>query len=318
MNALWWSRQCCAVVFALCVLIGLPTPSEAQIENAKATHVGDLPPQDADGESSVTFSAHAILDSSVDLSTSVVTATEVLDEIGIAGAGELLGAPEAPVLPLTLLPRPGSKSSNAVFTTSGSERPSVRLSVRRRSGGETQVLLKLSRAVVSRYPNLCAGDPAHTRLATTFALSDGVNPPTAVIHFSQNWECHSARLRITEPPPPAPSPTPTPVGTPVPTPPEGDEPPVARLRTDQLTRVTGQPNLVLLDGTGSSDPDGSVASYEFSVDDRNSGTPVVAPAETTDVTFEVTLPPGDYVAKLRVKDDQGAFSAPAERGFSLH
>jgi hypothetical protein len=317
MNALWWLRRCCALVLALGVL-ALPATSGAQIQNAKATHVGDLPPQDADGESSVTFSARAILDPGVDLSTAVVTVSEALNEFGVDGAGELVGTLESPLLPLTLLPRPGSKSNNAVFTTSGSDRPSVRLSVRRRSEGETQVLFKLSRAVVARYPNLCAGDPAHTRLATTFNFGDGVNPPVAVIHFSQNWECHSARLRITEPPPPAPSPTPTPVGTPVPTPPDGDEPPVARLRTDQITRVTGQPNLVLLDGTGSSDSDGTIASYEFAVDDRNTGAPIVAPVETSEVTYEVTLPPGDYVAKLRVKDDLGAFSVPAERGFSLH
>src|SRR5262249_16449409 len=64
MNALWWLRWCCALVFAI-GFMALPAPSSAQIQNAKATHVGDTAPDGSDGESSVTFQARAILDPSV-------------------------------------------------------------------------------------------------------------------------------------------------------------------------------------------------------------------------------------------------------------
>jgi len=100
--------------------------------------------------------------------------------------------------------------------------------------------------------------------------------------------------------------------------PIANEAPKASLRTNQLTRATGQPNVILLDGSDSVDPDGTIAGYEFSISARDTGNVVFGPAATTSPTAEATLGPGDYVATLIVKDNLGALSEPATRGFTLH
>ena len=318
MYARWILRGGVALwlVLAFGVAVG-STPAAAQITNAKATHVGDPPSSDSEGESSISLTGRGSIGPEIDLSGAVVTITQMLDETGLGGAGELLGSADDPSLPLVLLPRAGSSAENAVFATPSSTRPQARFAIRRRSEGQVQFLLKISRAIIPTAPALCGGDPEETRITTQIALGDGVHAPAAVLRFTQPWECRDGRLRISNPPPPGPSPTPTPVGTPAPTD-DGNQLPTAHLRTEQLTRATGQPNVVLLDGTDSSDPDGQITAYEFSVVLRSSGSTAVPPTTTGQVTFEVTLPPGDYVARLRVKDDHGAFSGPVERGFSLH
>ncbi len=83
-----------------------------------------------------------------------------------------------------------------------------------------------------------------------------------------------------------------------------NQPPVADAGPDQQVQLqAGQAEVtVVLDGTGSTDPDGSVAAYQWtgSPDPDDSARP------------SVVLGPGTYTFTLVVTDDRGASSAPDE------
>jgi hypothetical protein len=174
----------------------------------------------------------------------------ILKEGGAGGAGELVAGTGTALVPLTLAPRVGSRDSSGIFVTEGTLRPSVRALVKRRADGTYQLNLKVNRATIAAGPALCAGDPSTTTLNTTISFGDGTNPPVLTKSFHTTWICASGRLRVA---PPGPAPTPVP-GT-----------PIAKVVVNQLSRETGEPNLVALDGSGSSDSDGTIASYTFSV-----------------------------------------------------
>jgi hypothetical protein len=93
-------------------------------------------------------------------------------------------------------------------------------------------------------------------------------------------------------------------------PPAGNEPPTASLRVELLTRTTGEPDLVELDGRSSHDPDGTIVRYLF---DSGDGRVHDGPEATARFVYV----PGDYRAGLAVFDDQGAASATVTRGFSV-
>src|SRR5262249_31409959 len=97
----------------------------------------------------------------------------------------------------------------------------------------------------------------------------------------------------------------------------GNKAPQASVRTDLLTRNTGQPSLVLLDGSNSSDADGTIASYAFQVAVKATGEVVFNPPASATSFVTTTLAPGDYVVSLVVTDDQGAASAPGTRTLSI-
>ena len=81
-----------------------------------------------------------------------------------------------------------------------------------------------------------------------------------------------------------------------------NQPPTANAGADQtLTLAAGQSSIaVTLDGSGSTDPDGSLVAYNWT------GSP--DPANT--VSPSVTLVPGSYTFSLAVTDNDGASSAP--------
>jgi K319L-like, PKD domain len=280
------------------------TPAASgEIGSGKATRVGDVPPVGSNGDAIVGISARFAPAADIDLSALSLTISSLLNESDAGGAGELVeGTEGAALVPLTLAPRAGARATSAIFTTPGSVRPSVRVSVRRRSDGTYQMSLKVNRATIPVGPALCAGDPMTTTLTTEISFGDGVNPPVFGEAFSTAWICGTGRLRVA---PPAPKPTPVPGA------------PIARLKVNQVTRQTGEPNLVELDGSASSDPDGTVDSYSFSVLDVASQTVVFGPSTGATDTVETTLPPGDYRGSLTVTDNDGKVST-ATRGFRLH
>ncbi|MEW6270049.1 MAG: PKD domain-containing protein, partial [Thermodesulfobacteriota bacterium] len=105
------------------------------------------------------------------------------------------------------------------------------------------------------------------------------------------------------------TPRPTVTAPPTAAPPAGNRAPTASLRQDQHF-PDGQPGLVELDGTSSSDPDGQVVRYRFeSGDGRIQDGP--------EPVARFAYAPGDYRASLVVFDDRGAASKPASRGFSV-
>jgi hypothetical protein len=48
--------------------------------------------------------------------------------------------------------------------------------------------LKVDRASIPVFPELCEGDPPTTDLSTSFSVLDGVNPP-AVATVTAAWRC---------------------------------------------------------------------------------------------------------------------------------
>src|SRR5262249_45588219 len=115
---------------------------------------------------------------------------------------------------------------------------------------------------------------------------------------------NNLRSRGRRAPPPAPGPSPTPgpgcLGL--------ASPPVASLRTEALTRVTGEPDLVELDGSASAARVGALVRYRFESGDRR-----IEDGAASSVRF--VYAPGDYVARLTVFDDRGACGV-ATRSYS--
>jgi chitodextrinase len=79
-----------------------------------------------------------------------------------------------------------------------------------------------------------------------------------------------------------------------------NEGPTARIDVSPAEPVAGE--AITFDGTGSSDPDGTIASYEWTLDGE------VVSTEPSD-TF--TLDAGEYTAELTVTDDEGASDSTA-------
>lgn len=281
-----------------------PTPRyELGSATGKVTSVGVAANPGEQGTAIVKLDGSFTFPGELDLSSSSVTLRSVLLEAG--GAGELLrGFQGAAALPIEL-GRTSGNDRTAIFTTPGSSRPSFRLALRRKQDGRYLASLKVSRATVPADPTLCTGSPATTSLDVTLVVDDGLHDPVTVAG-SVVWTCDldDDKLR-------ARSGAEQPDGG-------GNQAPQASVRTNQLTRNTGEPNLVLLDGAGSTDPDGTIAGYSFRVTSKPSGAVVFGPVDGPATSTTVTLPPGDYTAVLVVTDNQGAVSAPATRGFSLH
>ena len=82
-----------------------------------------------------------------------------------------------------------------------------------------------------------------------------------------------------------------------------DPPPIADAGSDQPQAANNQ--VVMLDGNGSSDPDGGVLTYVWSFESRPTGSQaVLAGADTPIASFTPTIP-GTYTVILTVTDDQG-------------
>jgi hypothetical protein len=114
----------------------------------------------------------------VDMASPVtaVTLTNLLNEI--RGAGELVES-----IPLSLHLLPGNDAGRATFSTPDGARPSVSLSIRRRSGGVLDLVLDVVGATIDR-PDGCSP----TGLLTSVTINDGTNPPV-VLPVVQAWNC---------------------------------------------------------------------------------------------------------------------------------
>ena len=251
-------------------------------------------------------------DGPLDLSTSVATWQSLLAEVGAGGAGELIKTiDDAPVVPL-LVPRKRATANDALYETQR-YRPQVRFQLRRR-GTHYEFRLKLDRGLARTVPHLCTGDPAGqtSSFLHQFSIDDGVNPVLDVATV-QIWSCSNLegfQLKARQPTTPTSGPTPSPGSTPVPTvpPPTGDGTPSASLRVNALTRNSGEPDLFELDGSGSSDSNGTIVRYRF-----DSGDGRIFDGTAAKVTL--TYAPGEYRAILTVFDAAGN-SASAGRTLS--
>lgn len=278
-----------------------PTPRyELGLDSGKVTTVGETPPAGADGNAIVKFAGSFVFDGPLDFASSSVTIRALLDEVG--GAGELFASAHGPILPVELFRKSGNDKT-VTFVSPASARPTFRLTLRRKPGDLYLASLKVNRAAVPTDPEQCTGSPETTLLDTVLVIDDGHDLPVTVAG-SIAWLCalDNDKLRI-------------PTGAE--TPPDQNQAPRASLRTNLLTRETGQPSQVLLDGSDSSDADGTIASYTFQVALKASGQVVFGPATGATSFVVTTLPPGDYTASLVVTDNLGKASTPATRGLSI-
>jgi len=138
-------------------------------------------------------------------------------------------------------------------------------------GGRTEVLVVTDNVIVCEaivYPTTPTPTPGSTPSATP--TPTGTATPTA-------------------------PPTATPTATPTPSPTPGNQPPTAEFTTDRKGRSSN----VDLDGSPSTDPDGSVVSYRWDV--GNDGT-----IDDTGETVENADVPQGALVRLVVTDDDGA------------
>jgi hypothetical protein len=93
-----------------------------------------------------------------------------------------------------------------------------------------------------------------------------------------------------------------------------NRPPQAKLRVTALQPGSGATTVMQLDGTKSSDKDGTLVSYRFAVVDRKSGAVVYGPVTGTTAVVQVPLAAGQYAGRLTVTDNAGA-TAQTTRNF---
>jgi hypothetical protein len=284
-----------------------PTPSpryDFGAESGKVTGVGVAAASGEQGNAIVKLEGSFTYDGGLDFLTSSVTLRTVLRERG--GALELLrGFQGSTVVPAVLFRKSGN-DNNVVFASPGALRPTIRLALRRKPDGVYLASLKVSRATIPADPILCAGSPATTVLDLVMVLDDGHHAPITVAG-SVPWECNlgADKLRV-------------PQGGDGDPGSGGNEAPKASVRVNLLTRDTGMPSSVLLDGSGSTDSDGTIASSTFQVVTKPAGALAFGPVTGPAAFAMTTLPPGDYAAIVVVTDNLGAKSTPASRTFSIH
>jgi hypothetical protein len=236
----------------------------------------------------------------IDLSSTTATWLSLLEEVGDGAAGELLTTvDDAPVVPLSITARSTSSHDKAVFETHR-YRPQTRLQVTQKNG-HFEFRLKLDRALSRKVPALCAGDPPGQKslFRHHFVLDDGVHPPLEVTHL-QLWDCSNLegfQLKARTPSTSG-SGTPRPTPQPTPVPPPNDGSVDASLRVNAVTRNSGQPDLIALDGSGSASRHGAIVRYVF-----ESGDGRVQDGPSSSAAF--VYAPGSYLARLTVYDGTG-------------
>lgn len=203
--------------------------------------------------------------------------------------------------------------NEAVFDTPWSFRPQFRFKAEiRPNKGLLEFRLKVDRALARDRPKLCSDEKRPTtNLTLSFTFDDGINFPVTVegVH---PWECtktgrYHMRSRSREPRRASDEPElDSEVEFPVPRRPRGNnELPKANLRVEKIDDAT-----IELDGTRSTDRDGTIVQYVFESGD---GQVQEGPEATAEFFYE----PGEYVASLRVVDDDGAGSRTETRRFSV-
>jgi hypothetical protein len=308
-------HRCSTILLLALVACATPAAAIDQVSrfDGVATDIGVQ--REPGGTGGVEFRIRGEFDyaGEIDFSSAAVIWLSLLEEVGDGAAGELITTvDEAPVVPLTILARASSTHDTAVFETHR-YRPQTRLQLRQKNG-HFEFRLKLDRGLSRKVPALCTGDPPGQKslFRHHFVLDDGVHPAIEVIHLQQ-WDCSNLegfQLKAKTPNTPGGgtdgTPRPTPLPTPVPPPNDGSV--HASLRVDALTRNTDQPDLIALDGSGSTDTNGAIVRYVF---DSGDGRVQDGPASRAEFVYA----PGSYLARLTVYDATGN-GAVATRTFS--
>lgn len=153
-----------------------------------ANRIGIVPPSNRDAGAQVGALMKFTFDGDLNLATSTVMITKLLDERG--GAGELVkGTGGVDLLPIILSPRPGAKANAAIFESPSGEVPKVQLEIQTKGHDIYDFLLRVDRASIPAFPQLCAADGRlTTHLTTRATIDDGVNPPLEV-STTQPWRC---------------------------------------------------------------------------------------------------------------------------------
>ena len=221
-------------------------------------------------------------------------------------------------MPVQLPPRHLAYTDGAVFQTSGTIRPIVRLQLRRLASNLYTYSLKVSRATIPHTAAACSTG-SEANLVTSFAITDSSTGDVAEISTKNAWQCQGTTLKTK-------APVNSGGGSSGGTSNRCDDPgsgaaaaskaPRASLRTNLLTRDTGQPNLVELDASGTTPGDGTIVDYQFTVFTQGACGVVFGPVHSSSAKIQVTLPPGEYIGSVIVKDSLGAESKPGQRGFS--
>ena len=306
------------MLFAFLIAFGLGardgTAQEVTNFNGTITDVGIQRGPGQVGGVEYRVRGRIVPDQDLDLGHSVVSLEQLFAELGPGGAGELMTTiDDASFLPYALSPKSGNP--DRVLYDTPDFRPQIRMQLWRSSQG-LEFRIKLDRGLMRRTPRLCVGTPSlsTTDITVSFTIDDGVHPP---VHVStvDPWECNPRdnNLRSRGRRAPQPSPGPTPIG-PTPTPGPGATPrlactsfanrPVATLRINAITRHTGLPDSVELDGSASAARVGQIVRWVF-----ESGDGRTQDGAGSRATF--VYAPGDYLPRLTVYDDRGACGSAA-------
>ena len=127
-----------------------PPPPFADV-SGKAEQVGD-----PGATAKVKIGGKISSASTLDLRFATVTVSALLREQG--GDKLVRAGGGSPRLPLALRPRPGAKSTAAVFETASGARPSLQVEIKQRdpNRGELEFSVTVDRASIPRAPNGCA------------------------------------------------------------------------------------------------------------------------------------------------------------------
>jgi hypothetical protein len=151
--------------------------------SGSATRVGD---GSDGGQVKVTGRLALSTASSLNLGAAQVTLQSLLAEAH--GAGELVDRVAAGGVRLTA--HPGGKPTSAIFESQpSSARPSFRMEIKQSAPQLLDFTLQVSRAVLSRDPELCSpGKTSSTTLTTSFVIDDGQGKPVTAA-TAVPWEC---------------------------------------------------------------------------------------------------------------------------------
>jgi hypothetical protein len=168
-------------------------PTSGHVESrlaGKAERVGTGKP-----DSKVSLSGKVLVSGAFDLGAATLTVASLLEE---ADGTELVqGSGGARLLPLSLVARPGSKSTGAIFETLSGARPHVRAEVKQRDPkkSELEVSLTVEFATIPRLPRGCSPEKgSRVPLRTLLSLAPA-NRESVEVASLLSWRCGKNDLK---------------------------------------------------------------------------------------------------------------------------